>query len=274
MVAAMALGAGEVAMARAAAHSRERTLLGKPLCEHQGFVGKLLLPHAIRLAAARAYIDRIAARLDGGEAGLQTEGAVAKLFATEAASSAADAAMQALGGYGYMQEYVVEKIRRDVRVTTIYEGTSEVMQSLIYIFRLRQVVRGGSFFEDMARECEGPAAALLRRCAGALDRLVLALHRQKIGRRQDVRLRLADRMVEVEHALALSRVADHADSGLQAAARLLAADTAAALAVTSARVVATSELSVDALLSPGSTEDTDRAMEWALEKAGDKLRYI
>jgi len=53
---------------------------------------------------------------------------VAKLFATEAGNAAADAAIQALGGYGYTREYEVEKIRRDVRITTIYEGTSEIMQ--------------------------------------------------------------------------------------------------------------------------------------------------
>ena len=270
MVAAMALGAGEAAMARAVAHSRERLLLGKPLCELQGYVGKLLLPHAVRLAAARAYIDQTAARLDTGEAGLQTEGAVAKLFSTEAANRAADAALQALGGYGYMREYMVEKIRRDVRVTTIYEGTSEVMQNLIYVFRLRQVVRGKSLYRDMARGGEGAAADLLSRCAQTLDRLVLTLHGQAIGRRQDVRFQLADRMAELEHALALSRAAAGAEPGVQAAARLLAADTAAALATTAARLLATAELSntlaTDELLATrcGSVEDVDLAAEWAL----------
>jgi len=82
------------------------------------------VPHAARLEAARAYIEETAARLDTGEQGLNTEGAIAKYLATEAGNLAADAAIQAHGGYGYTHEYLVEKIKRDVRITTIYEGTS------------------------------------------------------------------------------------------------------------------------------------------------------
>ena len=64
-------------------------------------------------------------------AALSTEGAIAKYLATEAGNAAADAAIQALGGYGYTREYMVEKIKRDVRITTIYEGTSEIMEMTI-----------------------------------------------------------------------------------------------------------------------------------------------
>jgi hypothetical protein len=62
---------------------------------------------------------------------MNTEGAIAKYMATEAGNAAADAAIQAHGGYGYTRPYVVEKIRRDVRITTIYEGTSEIMEMTI-----------------------------------------------------------------------------------------------------------------------------------------------
>ncbi len=281
MVAAMALGAGRETMGRAVAHAGERTQFGKPLCELRGYVGKLLLPHLLRLEAAGAYIGQTAARLDAGEAGLQTEGAVAKLHATEAASRAADAAVQALGGYGYIREYLVEKIRRDVRVTTIYEGTSEVMQNLIFVFRLRQVVRGKSFYREMAQGYEGPAPELLSRCAETLDQLVLTMHRLKVGRRQDVRFQLADRMVELEHALALGRASVGAGRAMKAGCRVLAARTAASLATTAARLLAASELrdeelalrcrelAVDELLATrhGSPVDVDLAAAWALERA-------
>jgi alkylation response protein AidB-like acyl-CoA dehydrogenase len=66
--------------------------------------------------------------MDSGGHGLQTEGAIAKYMATEAGNKAAEDAIQALGGYGYTKEYMVEKIKRDVRITTIYEGTSEIME--------------------------------------------------------------------------------------------------------------------------------------------------
>ena len=80
------------------------------------------------LESARAYIEWVAEQLDAGqEHGLATEGAVAKYMATEAGNRAAEDAIQALGGYGYTREYLVEKIKRDVRITCIHEGTSEIM---------------------------------------------------------------------------------------------------------------------------------------------------
>ena len=283
MVAAMALGAGEEAMARAVSYSKERTQFGKPLCQHRGYVGKLLLPHLVRLEAARAYIHQISGRLDSGEAGLQTEGAVAKVFASEAANRAAEAAIQALGGYGYTHDYMVEKIKRDVRVTTIYEGTSEVLQNLIYVQRLRQVVRGGSWYGDLARQGRGGpevAADLLGLCAGSMDQLFRLLHQHKISRRQDVRFQLVDRMVELEHALAFSKVAVGAEPALLAACRVFAAETAARLAATAARLLASSpladgqvrqmtgELRLDEMVSSrhGSMEDMDLLSRWVLER--------
>ena len=125
MVAAFGLGAGEEALARAVAYGRERIQFGEPLLAKQGFTHKLIVPHAVRLEAARAYCEWVADRLDSGEPGLQVEGALAKLFASEVGNAVADAAIQAHGGYGYTHEYEIEKIRRDVRITTIYEGTSE-----------------------------------------------------------------------------------------------------------------------------------------------------
>ena len=95
---------------------------------NKGYTHKLIVPNAARLEAARAYIEWVAEQLDSGEEGFQTEGAVAKYLGTEAGNKAAEDAIQALGGYGYTKEYMVEKIKRDVRITTIYEGTSEIME--------------------------------------------------------------------------------------------------------------------------------------------------
>ena len=128
MVAAFGLGGGVAAMLRAIRYARERVQAGSILAHKQGYMDKLIVPHVVKLEAARAYIEEVARRLDAGESDLQTEGAIAKLFATEEGNAAADAAVQALGGYGYTKEYEVEKIRRDVRITTIYEGTSEITQ--------------------------------------------------------------------------------------------------------------------------------------------------
>ena len=209
MVASFGLGAGEEAVRRAIAYGRERVQFGEPLIAKQGFTHKLIVPHVVRLEAARAYCEWVAGRLDGGEPGLQVEGAVAKYFASEAGNAAADAAIQAHGGYGYTHEYEVEKIRRDVRITTIYEGTSEILQSIIGTHRWRMAVKtGGGFYRDMAtglRELgTGEAAAL---AADALAGTILACHRRKLPREQWVMFELARLAAEVETAVALARKA-------------------------------------------------------------------
>ena len=130
MVGAFGLGAGWEALRRAIRYSQERIQGGAPLSQKQGYTHKLIVPNSARLEAARSYIEWVAERLDSedGEHGLQTEGAIAKYMATEAGNKAAEDAIQAHGGYGYTKEYMVEKIKRDVRITTIYEGTSEIME--------------------------------------------------------------------------------------------------------------------------------------------------
>ena len=120
MVASMALGGGEAALDIVIPYAKQRIQFKTPLSEKQGYTHKLVVPHAVRLTAAATYIDEVAARLDAGEQDLEVEGSIAKLFATECANKAADDAMQALGGYGYITEYGVEKIKRDVKITCIY----------------------------------------------------------------------------------------------------------------------------------------------------------
>src|SRR5512143_3943888 len=153
MVAAFGLGAGLSSLAKAIAFSKDRKQFGRYLCEKQGFTHKLLVPNSVRLAAAQAYIEHVADLLDSGTEDRQIEGAVAKLFATEVGNIAADDAVQALGGYGYCVDFEVEKIRRDARILRIYEGTSEIMQNIIGVFRMRQNVKSkGEFYQAMAAE--------------------------------------------------------------------------------------------------------------------------
>jgi alkylation response protein AidB-like acyl-CoA dehydrogenase len=243
MVAAFGLGAGEEALERAIAYGHDRIQFGEPLYTKQGFTHKLIVPHAVRLEAARAYCEWVAGRLDDGEPGLQVEGAIAKLFASEAGNAAADAAIQAHGGYGYTHEYEVEKIRRDVRITTIYEGTSEILQSIIGTHRWRLAVKTkGDFYRDMARSLRelgtGAAAAA---AADALAETLLACHRQKLPREQWVMFELARLAAEVETAVALARKASRGDRGrvelLMPCARLHGGAAARDVAVTGLRLL-------------------------------------
>ncbi len=221
MVAAFGLGAGQAALAKAIDYSKQRKQFGTYLAEKQGFTHKLLVPNSVRLAAAQAYIEYVADLLDGSEKDRQVEGSVAKLFATEAGNVAADHAVQALGGYGYCVDFEVEKIRRDARILTIYEGTSEIQQSIIGIFRMRESVRSkGRFYQAMADEMEplagvgGPAIA---RAARFLADASQTAFRAKLVRQQHVAFEFATAMTEVETAVALARAAAKSGDALQQA---------------------------------------------------------
>ncbi len=156
MVAAFGLGAGWSALDRAIPYSTKRIQAGAPLSEKQGYTHKLIVPNVVRLEAARSYIEETALRIDaGGEGTLNTEGAIAKYMATEAGDKAADDSIQALGGYGYTHEYMVEKISRDVRITRIYEGTSEIMEMTISRDRWQLHLKTrGQYYHDLARQLE------------------------------------------------------------------------------------------------------------------------
>ena len=152
----------------------ERLQAGSPLSEKQGYTHKLIVPHAARLEAARAYIEETAERIDSGGGELNTEGAISKYMASEAGNLAAEAAIQAHGGYGYTREYMVEKIKRDVRITTIYEGTSEIMEMTIGRDRWQMHLKTrGRYFHDEAEKLEALAAEHPETGAAAA---VLALH--------------------------------------------------------------------------------------------------
>ena len=245
MVAAFALGAGWDALDRAVRYSRERSVSGGPLAEKQAYTHKLIVPHAVRLEAARAFLEETAARLDAGEGSLNTEGAIAKLVATEAANDAADAALQAMGGYGYVREYMVEKLRRDVRITTIYEGTSEIMEMTIARDRWQAHLktRGDHYHEQarslerLAREQPACGAAIAALACDALADLLEKCRIDRLTRSQHVLLRLGEVIARVECSSSLVRRAANtapdaksamrvAPPALAAAARIFARDAA------------------------------------------------
>ncbi|MEZ5141476.1 MAG: acyl-CoA dehydrogenase family protein [Acidimicrobiales bacterium] len=215
MVAAFGLGAGWAALDRAIPYSVERIQAGGPLSEKQGYTHKLIVPHAVRLEAARAAIEETAARIDGGEGALTTEGAVAKYLATEAGNAAADASIQALGGYGYTHEYLVEKIKRDVRITTIYEGTSEIMEMTISRDRWQSHLKTrGAHYHDAATDLEALHARRPEVGAGtaalahhALAEVLEACRVGRLTRNQHVLLRLGQLIALAEGAAAFARAA-------------------------------------------------------------------
>ncbi len=222
MVAAFGLGGGWEALDRAIAYSRERIQAGGPLSEKQGYTHKLIVPHALRLEAGRAYIEETAERIDEGTHGhLNTEGAIAKYVATEAGNDAADAAIQALGGYGYTHDYMVEKIRRDVRITTIYEGTSEIMEMTISRDRWQEHLKSrGAYYHDQASELERTHAAHPRIGADlaalahhALAEVLEAARVGRLTRNQHVLFKLGELMAETEASAALVRRAARAAEG-------------------------------------------------------------
>jgi alkylation response protein AidB-like acyl-CoA dehydrogenase len=221
MVAAFGLGAGWAALDRAVDYSVSRIQGGGPLSEKQGYTHKLIVTHAARLEAGRAYIEETARRLDSGNEHLNAEGAIAKYISTEAGIAAADAAIQALGGYGYTKEYMVEKIRRDVRITTIYEGTSEIMEMTIARDRWQEHLKtSGGYYRDRAAALAQVAGSNPESGAGvaalALSALaeVLELARvHRLTRNQHVLFRLGELIANVECAEALARRAAAAVAG-------------------------------------------------------------
>jgi len=249
MVAAFGLGAGWAALDRAISYSTKRIQAGGPLSEKQGYTHKLIVPHAVRLEAARAYVEETAERIDAGtEGSLNTEGAIAKYMATEAGNAAAEASIQALGGYGYTHEYMVEKISRDVRITIIYEGTSEIMEMTISRDRWQLHLKTrGQYYHDEARKLEALHASHPE--VGA-DTGALALHavaevmeKARIGRltrHQHVLLRLGEWIAYAECAGSLSRRAARMTEGKlsEKASRRFDAATAAVLGRVFAREAA------------------------------------
>jgi butyryl-CoA dehydrogenase len=128
-IASQAVGMARAAYEAALAYAKERESFGKPIFEHQA-VQFRLAEMAMKIEAARQLILHAAAMKDAGLPCLK-EAAMAKLFASEMAERVVSDAMQVFGGYGYVADFPVERIYRDVRVCQIYEGTSDIQKILI-----------------------------------------------------------------------------------------------------------------------------------------------
>jgi len=212
MVAAFGLGAGWAALDRAIPYSTKRIQAGAPLSEKQGYTHKLIVPNVARLEAARSYIEQTAERIDAGDGSLNTEGAIAKYMATEAGNQAADASIQALGGYGYTHEYLVEKISRDVRITTIYEGTSEIMEMTIARDRWQLHLKTrGQHYHELAGELEAlharhpdVGANIAALAHHALAELMEKARGARLTRYQHILLRLGEWIAYAESAGSLA----------------------------------------------------------------------
>ncbi|WP_346297365.1 acyl-CoA dehydrogenase family protein [Rhodopseudomonas sp. P1] len=128
-IASQAVGMARAAFEAARDYARDRVTFGKPIVEHQA-VAFRLADMATRIAAARQMVLHAASLREAGLPCL-TEASMAKLFASETAEAVCSAAIQTLGGYGYLKDFPVERIYRDVRVCQIYEGTSDVQRIVI-----------------------------------------------------------------------------------------------------------------------------------------------
>ncbi|MFK8331939.1 acyl-CoA dehydrogenase [Pseudomonas sp. BJa5] len=128
-IASQSVGMARAAFEVARDYARERMSFGKPLIEHQA-VAFRLADMATRIAVARQMVLHAAALRDAGRPAL-VEASMAKLFASEMAEKVCSDALQTLGGYGYLSDFPLERIYRDVRVCQIYEGTSDIQRMVI-----------------------------------------------------------------------------------------------------------------------------------------------
>jgi hypothetical protein len=128
-IASQSVGMARAAFEAALAYAKDRSSFGKSIYEHQAVQFKLA-DMATQIEAARQLIWHAASMKDAGKPCLK-EAAMAKLFASEMAEKVCSDAIQIHGGYGYVSDFPVERIYRDVRVCQIYEGTSEIQKILI-----------------------------------------------------------------------------------------------------------------------------------------------
>lgn len=128
-IAAMAVGLGRAAYEVARDYAKTRVQFGMPIARHEA-IQHLLVDMRVRLEAARLLVHRAAWLADAGQP-FRDAASKAKLFASEAATQIALDAIQVLGGYGYLRDYPVERILRDVKLCEIGEGTSEVQRMVI-----------------------------------------------------------------------------------------------------------------------------------------------
>jgi alkylation response protein AidB-like acyl-CoA dehydrogenase len=129
-VAAQALGIAQGALDLAVEYARQRVQFGQPISSFQG-IQFMIADMATSIEAARAMIYCTARMIDEGVKDVSKESAMCKLFASDVAMKVATDAVQIMGGYGYMKEYLAEKFMRDAKITQIYEGTNQIQRQVI-----------------------------------------------------------------------------------------------------------------------------------------------
>jgi alkylation response protein AidB-like acyl-CoA dehydrogenase len=212
-------------------------------------------------------------KLDTSDEDRQVEGSIAKYFATEAGDRMANDGIQALGGYGYMREYEVEKIKRDIKILTIYEGTSEIQQNIISMFRLRSTVRThGEFYETFAKsldklpeETDGP---ILAQTIRTLNDVILSARKCKLTGFQHVMFLLADMMTWCEVANALCHKAvdaewpsNHSDDYMKACARLFVREAVEKVYINGLKIVQGCDLTSEETRKNLESLNVGRAMK-------------
>jgi alkylation response protein AidB-like acyl-CoA dehydrogenase len=141
-IAAQALGIAQGCLEESLAHAKERRQFGRPISRFQA-IRWMLADMATEIDAARLMTFRAAFLAQQGKT-VTKEAAMAKVFASEAANRIAYKAVQIFGGYGYTKEFPVERFFRDARITTLYEGTSEIQRLVI----ARALLRGEEAYDD------------------------------------------------------------------------------------------------------------------------------
>jgi cyclohexane-1-carbonyl-CoA dehydrogenase len=134
-IGAQALGIAEGALGEMVRYARERTTFGKPLCEHQ-MIQQILADSATLVEASRGLVYRAAALYDEGRRNTKLA-SMAKIFASDAAMRITTDAIQVFGGYGYLQDFPVERMFRDAKLTQIFEGANQIQRLVV----ARELVR-------------------------------------------------------------------------------------------------------------------------------------
>ena len=129
-IGAQALGIGAGALERAVAYAKERRQFGRPISEFQG-IQFMLADMAVQLEASRQLVHAACRAIDEKQEGVTRLAAMAKLMASDTAMRGTTDAVQVLGGYGYVNEFPLERMMRDAKITQIYEGTNQIQRVVI-----------------------------------------------------------------------------------------------------------------------------------------------
>jgi len=139
-VAAQAVGIAQGALDLAVQYSKERQQFGKSISSFQG-IQWMLADMATKVEAARSLVYATARMVDAGRIAVAKESAMAKLFASDVAMKVTTDAVQIFGGYGYMNDYPIEKYMRDAKITQIYEGTNQIQRNIIALQLIKESIK-------------------------------------------------------------------------------------------------------------------------------------